>query len=122
MEDNTRFAIMSFPQSFDGNILKLNIVLLPRNQNPLTNAIAFQSPIPDAPPFATANILFTAKVIGSLENFPSLTFPFQSFNLATNASGDRTNLFNALAPNFSITNLGAVNTNSNVINIKNKTA
>src|SRR5690349_15277001 len=98
MEDNTRFTIMSFPQSFDGNILKLNIVFLPRNQNPLTNAITSHPTITDAPPFTAANVLFTAKVIDSLENFPSLTLPFQSFNLATNASGDRTALFNALAP------------------------
>ncbi|MEP6468075.1 MAG: hypothetical protein ABJB05_17315, partial [Parafilimonas sp.] len=122
MEDNTRFTIMSFPQSFDGNILKLNIVLLPRNQNPLTNAISTQPPITDAPAFASANLLFTAKVIDSLENFPDLTLPFQSFNLTTNASGDRTALFNALAPNFNITNIGALNTNANVINTKNKTA
>ena len=95
MEDNTRFTILSFPQGFDGNILKLNIVLLPRNQNPLTNAITLQPPIPDAPPFATANILFTANVIDSLENFPSLALSFQSFNLATIASGDRTSVVNA---------------------------
>jgi hypothetical protein len=113
---------MAFPQKFDGNILKLNIVFLPRNQNPLTNAIAFHPSIPDAPPFASANISFVAKVINSLEDFPALSLPFITKNIVTTASGDRTALFNALAPNFNITNLNAVNTNTNVVNINNKTA
>ncbi len=121
MEDNTRFTILSFPQSFDGNTIQLNIVVLPRNQNPLTSAITLQPPITDAPMFASATLSFTAKVIDSLENFPVTTLPFQPFNLTTQPSGDRTALFNTLAAQFSISNLGAVNTNANVINAKNKT-
>ncbi len=123
MEDNTRFTILSFPQYFDGSTIKLNIVFLPRNQNPLTAAITANAIIPDAPPFASANLSFVAKVIDSLENFPVTTLPFQPFPLTTQPSGDRTDLFNTLAslPQFNITNLGAANTNVNVVNTNNKT-
>ena len=38
MDDNQRFSILTFPQFFDGTDLGINIVFLPRNQNPLTNA------------------------------------------------------------------------------------
>lgn len=122
MEDNTRFTILSFPQYFDGNTMQLNIVFLPRNQNPLTAAITANPTIADAPPFASANLSFVAKVIDSLENFPVTTLPFQSPPITTPLSGDRTALFNTLASQFTITNLGALNTNANVINTKNKTA
>ena len=112
MERKTRFTILTFPQSFDGNILKLNIVFLPRNQNPFTSAIvddAIIPAVPDAPAFATANLSFTAKIINSLENFPVTTLPFIPKAIITAASGDRTNLFNALATQFNIKNLAAVN-------------
>ncbi|MDQ2751668.1 MAG: hypothetical protein M3R72_01440, partial [Bacteroidota bacterium] len=122
MEDNTRFTILCFPQYFDGASIKLNIVFLPRNQNPLTNAITANPTISDAPPFASANLSFVVKVIDSLENFPLTILPFQSPPITTQPSGDRTELFNTLASRFSISNLGAANTNANVINTNNKTA
>jgi hypothetical protein len=123
MERKTRFTILTFPQYFDGNILKLNIVFLPRNQNPLTSAIvadAIAPIVPDAPAFATANLSFTAKIINSLENFPVTTALFIPKIISTAASGDRTSLFNALATQFNIKNLGAVNNdisiNADIIN------
>ncbi len=122
MEDNTRFTILTFPQYFGGASIKLNIVFLPRNQNPLTNAITMHPTIADAPPFASANLSFVAKVIDSLENFPVTTLPFQPLTVTTQPSGDRIGLFDTLASQFSITNIGALNTNTNVINAKNKTA
>ena len=48
MEQNQRFAILTFPQFFDGNTLGLNIVFLPRNQNPLVSAIDGEPPSPGA--------------------------------------------------------------------------
>ena len=39
MDQNQRFAILTFPQFFDGNVLGVNVVFLPRNQNPLVSAI-----------------------------------------------------------------------------------
>ena len=55
METNRRFTLLPFPQFFDGNTLTLNIVVMPRNQNPLRAAIERNTPpIPDAPAFADA--------------------------------------------------------------------
>ena len=39
MDPNRRFSILPFPQLFDDGTLALNIVVLPRNQNPLEPAI-----------------------------------------------------------------------------------
>lgn len=123
MERKTRFTILTFPQNFDGSILKLNIVFLPRNQNPLTSAIVDDAIIPAVPaavPFATANISFKAKIINSLENFPVTTAAFIPKTITTATSGDRTSLFNALATQFNIKNLGALNNdvsiNADIIN------
>ena len=73
METNRRFSLLTFPQFFDGNTLTVNIVVLPRNQNPLQNAIiqhngiTFPPPvIPDAPAFADAKLAFEAKIITGL--------------------------------------------------------
>ncbi len=46
MEPNRRFTILTFPQFFDGNVLKVNVVFLPRNQNPLQGAIEGAPPSP----------------------------------------------------------------------------
>ena len=70
METNRRFTILTFPQHFDGHNLTLNILFLPRNQNPLKPAIESHATIPKAPPFAEANLSFVAKIITGLEDFP----------------------------------------------------
>ena len=116
MDANTRFTILTFPQYFDGTKLQLNIVFLPRNQNPLKDAIEQDLVIPDAVSFATANLSFTAKIINSLENFPVTTSAVVQRNLTTAVSGDRTALFNALASQFSITNLNTINNSANINN------
>ena len=108
---NLRFTIFAFPQNFDGSVLKVNIVFLPRNQNPLAAAINGSVTIPDAPSFATAKISFVAKIINSLENFPVTTSPISLQPLVTAPSGDRTLLFQALASQFQISNLSASNAN-----------
>ena len=46
MNQNQRFSILTFPQFYDGTELGLNIVVLPRNQNPLANAIDGEPTIP----------------------------------------------------------------------------
>ena len=71
MDPNRRFSILSFPQRFDGGTLALNIVVLPRNQNPLVPAIEASAPIPDAPAFADAQLVFEAHLVGSLASFPN---------------------------------------------------
>ena len=50
METNRRFSLLTFPQSFDGNTLTLNILVLPRNQNPLEDAIILHDGVNFPPP------------------------------------------------------------------------
>ena len=70
-DPNWRFSILPFPQRFDGGALALNIVLLPRNQNPLLPAIEASPPVPDAPAFADAQFAFEAHLVGGLASFPN---------------------------------------------------
>jgi hypothetical protein len=118
METNRRFSLLTFPQFFDGNTLTLNILVLPRNQNPLQGAIIlhdgvnFPPPvIPDAPAFADAKLAFEAKIITGLGVFPHSLLPNATQGLATSAPTLARDLFTALAKNFSISNLNQTNEN-----------
>jgi hypothetical protein len=77
MDPNRRFSILPFPQRFQKNdkkkdALVLNIVVLPRNQNPLQPAIEGKAPsIPNAPAFADAQLSFEAHIVSSLASFPN---------------------------------------------------
>ena len=62
MNDNQRFSILTFPQYFDGAELSVNIVVLPRDQNPLSEAIEQHPTISDAVPFADAQLAFSAGI------------------------------------------------------------
>ncbi len=118
METNRKFSLLTFPQFFDGNHLALNILVLPRNQNPLQGAIIqhdgihFPPPvIPDALAFADARLVFEAKIITGLGTFPNNRLPNASQSLATAAPTAARSLFTALAKNFSISNLNQTNEN-----------
>ena len=71
MDPNRRFSILPFPQRFADGTLELNVVVVPRNQNPLVAAIEANATIPDAPAFAEARFAFEAHLIGSLASFPN---------------------------------------------------
>jgi len=71
MDPNRRLSLLPFPQSFNGASLELNIVVLPRNQNPLLAAIEGVPTIPDAPAFADAELSFQAHIVSSLAGFPN---------------------------------------------------
>lgn len=71
MDPNRRLSILPFPQGFADGALALNIVVLPRNQNPLRPAIEANATIPDAPAFADAQFVFEAHLVGSLASFPN---------------------------------------------------
>ena len=114
MEHNRRFTILTFPQFFDGNVLNINIVFLPRNQNPLTAAITGAPPIPDAPPFADAKPSFVAKIITGLSGLPATAASLPSVTLTTASPTQARPLFEALADQFQISNLGVQNTNLNI--------
>ncbi|MEO6681756.1 MAG: hypothetical protein ABIN48_02935 [Ginsengibacter sp.] len=118
MEQNRRFTILTFPQSFDGNKITVNILVLPRNQNPLRSAVESHSGIPDAPAFADARFRFNAKIVSSLEEFPMNTSTGRevALNVSPLEPGKSRALFTALANQFNIdiTKTPEANTNPNV--------
>ena len=116
MNPNQRFSILTFPQFFNGDELAINIVVLPRNQNPLAPAIEQHATIPDAAAFADAQLSFTANIFNGLGVFPHNFPPVSGLPLTTTAPGNARDIFEALAQHFSITNLGVLNTNLNVNN------
>ncbi len=71
MEAKRRYSVMVFPQKFDGTILSLNIVLIPRNQDPF---VLFSTglPAPDdsATSFADFVPEFELEIVKGLDEFP----------------------------------------------------
>ena len=69
---------MTFPQHFDGvNKLKVNILFLPRTQNPLRPAIENDLVIPDpVVAFADSKLNFRAAILNSLDKFPNIRQPY----------------------------------------------
>ena len=64
MEEKKRYTTMVFPQGFDGNKLLLNIVLIPRNQDPFA---PYNTGLPGesstAVPFAGLVPQFSIKIV-----------------------------------------------------------
>lgn len=116
MEKNRRFTILTFPQHFDGQKLKLNILFLPRNQNPLSAAIEQHPTIGDAPAFADAKLSFVARIVNSLDEFPmnSNVHDTQALTIPDVDTGKIRSLFTTLAGSFDIYDLNAANTNANL--------
>ena len=82
MHDDTRFTILPFPQEYDGaNTIRLRIVVLPRNQNPLRPAM--HPPTDGVVPFAEAQWIFEAGLISGLAQY------LGNFGLGA-GDGDRT--------------------------------
>jgi hypothetical protein len=111
MEPTQRFSLLAFPQFFDGAQLTLNLVVLPRNQNPLKAAIESHATIPDAPPFAEAKLKFTARIVSGLTTFPHRLLADATRKLDTKAPTNAVALFKALGDNFQINNLNQSNAN-----------
>lgn len=71
MEEKKRYTTMVFPQGFDGNKLKINIVLIPRNQDPFVPyATGLAAPNDTAIPFAELNPSFQIKIVKGLTEWP----------------------------------------------------
>ncbi|MBA2498287.1 MAG: hypothetical protein H0V30_01015 [Chitinophagaceae bacterium] len=71
MEANRRYTLMCFPQGFDGNILKINIVLIPRNMDPFDPIpTGMPAPVDMAISFADMQPKFEAGIINRLDEFP----------------------------------------------------
>jgi hypothetical protein len=111
MEPNRRFTILTFPQFFDGATLTLNVVVLPRNQNPLRRAIENNPTVPDAPAFASAKLSLVAKIISGLGSFPNTQLANDTAPLVVVQPTQAEALFLRLADNFKIENLTQSNEN-----------
>jgi hypothetical protein len=72
MEPNRRYTLMAFPQGFDGNSMKLNIVLIPRNRDPLELKMQTGLPAPYAETKSFADLVpvFSARILSSPDEFP----------------------------------------------------
>ena len=114
MEKRQRFAILTFPQFFDGNVLGVNVVFLPRNQNPLLSAMDGEPTLAGAAPFADAKLSFVARIVSGLSGLPGSTPALAPRPLVTAQPTQARPLFEALANQFTIGNLGVPNTNANV--------
>lgn len=112
MKANRRFSLLPLPQFYDGSTLSLNILVLPRNQNPLKPAIEQNDPpIPDAAAFADARWRFEARVVSGLSTFPHRLLATATVPLTTVDPTQARDLFQALGKNFQIANLNQTNEN-----------
>ncbi|MEX0881980.1 MAG: hypothetical protein WDZ72_00770, partial [Cyclobacteriaceae bacterium] len=121
MNPNQRFSIMTFPQFFDGNELQVNIVVLPRDHNPLNPIIIGEEPaIPDATvAFADAQFSFGAQIIPGFGANP-LPQPLpisEAVLLDTSAPENPRAIFEAMANHLQIFNPNMDNSNFNLENI-----
>lgn len=114
MNPNQRFSILPFPQFYDGAQLGLNIVVLPRDQNPLSGAIEQHPSIADAPAFADAALSFTAGIFDSLSVFPHNHPPISGLALPTVAPGQARPIFESIAAQLDIVNLSTTNRNADL--------
>ncbi len=78
-----KISILTFPQSLKGNILSLNVLIIPRNIDPTQPLVTgLGGGVPGAPPFQSANLQLEAKVISDLSVFPSDLVTSTPFTLA----------------------------------------
>jgi hypothetical protein len=117
MNPNQRFSILTFPQFYDGVQLAVNVVVLPRDQNPLAGAIVDHATIPDAPAFADAALSFTANIFDTLAVFPHTQAPIAGIPLPVAAPAGPRAVFEALAPQLDIVNLHGTNSNADLASI-----
>ncbi|MBA2761303.1 MAG: hypothetical protein H0U39_04960 [Segetibacter sp.] len=86
-----KLSLLTFPQMFQAGKIEFNILIIPRNFNPL---LPFE---PGHPPFAEAILNFKALVINNLEGLPVITNVTDNLSAAlTNPSVDTTNIWEAL--------------------------
>ncbi len=118
MNPNQRLSIMTFPQYFDGNELQVNIVVLPRDHNPLSPIITGQQPaIPDATvAFADANFSFGAQVIQGFgaNPLPQPQALTDAIPVSTQSPANPREIFEAMANHLQIADQNMVNTNASL--------
>lgn len=109
MNKNQRFSLLTFPQFFDGTDLTVNIVVLPRDQNPLSPAIDPPLTGNEVESFAEAELFFTASIFEGLSVFPHNHAPISAIPLKAESPTNAEAIFKALASQLNITNLNSKN-------------
>jgi hypothetical protein len=70
MESKRRYTTMVFPQGFDGQKLSLNLVLIPRNQDPFNENTGLAAPDDKATAFADLKPQFEISLMKGLDEWP----------------------------------------------------
>lgn len=110
MNKNQRFSILTFPQHYDGNVLRLNIVVLPRDQNPLAPAIEPALATDPTASFVEANLSFRACIFDGLQTSPHINTTITE-QLTVQNPANAKKIFMSLANLFKINNLKTSNSN-----------
>lgn len=103
-----KLSILTFPQKLVGNVLSLNVLIIPRNIDPTQPLVTgLGGGVPDAPPFQSANLKLQANVISDLTVFPSelitsVPFPLTGVGIPVSAA----TVFATLASKFNISVVG----------------
>jgi hypothetical protein len=106
MEKNRWYTVMPFPQGFDGTILKLNIVLIPRNMNPFDKIVTgLPAPMDLATAFADVQPTFEAAIVKGLDEFPignatATTRKPIPVAVVVDAAANKNAILNAIATDF----------------------
>ncbi|REG90364.1 hypothetical protein [Algoriphagus antarcticus] len=70
MEPRRLISLMTFPQRFDGNILTVNIVVVPRNANPFSDWPTGLPNPTNVPGFANLQPEFSISIVTGTDDFP----------------------------------------------------
>ncbi|MDB5133532.1 MAG: hypothetical protein JWP37_135 [Mucilaginibacter sp.] len=99
-----KLSILTFPQKLQGNILSLNVLIIPRNIDPTQPLVTgLGGGVPDAPAFQSANLQLEAKVISDLSVFPSDLVTSVPFALpGTGIPAQAADVFATLATKFNV--------------------
>lgn len=111
---------MTFPQFFNGEELQINIVVMPRDHNPLNPIIVGAPGIPDSSlAFADATFSFNAQLIQGFGANPlPLPNPInQGISVNATPPANPREIFETMANHLQIFNTGMVNSNINLQNI-----
>lgn len=115
MNQNQRFSILTFPQYFDGSRLSINILILPRNQNPFAAAIepSLLGQSTPAKAFVDAQLKFKACMFNRLETLPYLQSS-PTRDLVTVSPKNVKQIFASLGKQFTISARDIENSNYNL--------
>ena len=92
-----RLTLLAFPQSWEGGSLVVRFLCLPKGDPEAAPAVGL-------PPFSTANLIFNARLIGSLDELPLTadSTPTSARSRSKDQPVDKAALFAELATHFTI--------------------